>query len=142
VSVVALGPTPGRRAGLHADINVTPLVDVVLVLLIIFMVVTPMLAAGHAVTLPTARADAQAAARDALVVTLARDGALFVGDERVAPGALVDVVRARRAPGAVVRLRADAALSMGALRPVLRSLKEAHLAPVALAVEPPTRAAP
>ena len=45
----------GRSRGIKTDINVTPLVDVVLVLLIIFMVVTPMLEKGHAVQLPKAK---------------------------------------------------------------------------------------
>jgi biopolymer transport protein ExbD len=68
------------RSSLHSDINVTPLVDVCLVLLIIFMVVTPMLIGQVSVTLPDARsADPRIADHPDLTISLTSDGTLYAG---------------------------------------------------------------
>ncbi|HTJ81129.1 MAG TPA: biopolymer transporter ExbD, partial [Polyangiaceae bacterium] len=69
---MAMGPGPAR--GMKADINVTPLVDVVLVLLIIFMVVTPMLQRGKEVDLPkAAKTDEENKQVDPLVLSITPD---------------------------------------------------------------------
>jgi biopolymer transport protein ExbD len=90
----------GKKGGAMADINVTPLVDVVLVLLIIFMVVTPMLSSGVDVKLPKAStADEEKDMGQYLVISVRADGAIFVDRDQTTPeavGALVNQVRANR----------------------------------------------
>ena len=72
-----------------AEINVTPLVDVMLVLLIIFMVTAPMLATGIKVNLPSASTAAPLEAKDPVIVSVAKDGAVAVGRDMIAREALV-----------------------------------------------------
>ncbi len=76
-----------------AEINVTPLVDVMLVLLIIFMVTAPMLATGIKVNLPSAKSAQPLDAKDPVVVVVARDGAVSVGKDPVSSGELVTKVK-------------------------------------------------
>ena len=76
------------KAGVRSEINVTPLVDVVLVLLIIFMVVIPILQMGYPVDTPPARTDVRPAPSDQLVVRLTLDGKIFLNREQVSMGAL------------------------------------------------------
>lgn len=74
----------GKKGGAMADINVTPLVDVVLVLLIIFMVVTPMLSSGVDVKLPQAKtAEEEKDLGQHLVVSIKGDGSVYVDKEPV-----------------------------------------------------------
>lgn len=74
----------GNRKGPQADINVTPLVDIVLVLLIIFMVITPMLERGAEVKLPPAEhAENKENAEDDTIVSVRPDGALWFNEEAV-----------------------------------------------------------
>jgi len=96
-----------------SNINVTPMVDVMLVLLIIFMVITPMLQNKVAVDMakvdnPTAMPDADK--EDAIVVAITRDGQVFLGQNKVAPNELGALVRAKleNAPGKTIYVRADA----------------------------------
>ncbi|MFN7974861.1 MAG: biopolymer transporter ExbD [Acidobacteriota bacterium] len=76
----------GRRKGIRHDINVTPLIDVVLVLLIIFMVLTPMLQMAHGVDVPEAAAKARQAAPAVLPLVLAveRDGSMSLNTQPLA----------------------------------------------------------
>ena len=79
----------GEGFGAASEINVTPFVDVMLVLLIVFMVTAPMLAQGIKVDLPRASSVAALpAAKGPLVLSLAEDGGLFIGAEAVAPDSL------------------------------------------------------
>lgn len=78
-----------RGGGVKADINVTPLVDVVLVLLIIFMVVTPQMESGVAVDLPKARNTEEAGAAEVPVtLSIDKDGAVYLEKEKLAPEVL------------------------------------------------------
>jgi biopolymer transport protein ExbD len=135
-----VGISTGRASrALRADINVTPLVDVVLVLLIIFMVITPLLRASHALQLPAARAGLQSAsAREPLVLSVAADGGLWLQDKPVPNaqlGAMLAARQARHDPTALL-IRADVSLSMRDLRPLLRQIKAAGLHQIAFAVAP------
>ncbi len=125
---------PGREPP-RADINVTPLVDVCLVLLIIFMVVTPMIRDGVEVALPeSARPEPIPERAGQVVVSVRQDGSVWVNDARVGPEALAEALRAvgATAPGHEVLVRGDRALPYGRVRAVFKLLNEAGVARAAL----------
>ena len=127
----------GSQSKLKADINVTPLVDVVLVLLIIFMVVTPMLTRGREVQLPVAQAaDAEHESIDAIVLTVAADRTLWLENKKVSANALTQQLKARLSghPEQAVLIKADATVTVKDLRPVLQKLKLASVTQIAFAV--------
>src|SRR5215472_12351817 len=103
----------------NSNINVTPMVDVMLVLLIIFMVITPMLQKGVSVDLaktdnPVQMPDADK--EDALLVAITHDGKVFFGNDVVSPDALTDKIKDRVANRVEKRVyvRADARAKYGA----------------------------
>src|SRR6202140_215911 len=102
----------------NSDINVTPMVDVMLVLLIIFMVITPMLQKGVSVDMPkvnnpTPMADADK--EDALLVSIMRDGDVFFGTDKITPENLTGKVKDRLANRSDKRVfvKADARAHFG-----------------------------
>ena len=112
----------------RAEINVTPLVDVVLVLLIIFMVVTPLLQTGRPVPLPAAKSPlAKPERRGQVLVVVERDGRTYIGDDELDPARF----RARmteswqRAPDAPVLVKADRNLTFGDVKRVLLDVRDA-----------------
>ena len=112
-----------RQSGARPEINITPLVDVVLVLLIIFMVVVPQMEAGVAVVLPTlANPDAANGELEPTTVTLTRDGRLYFEKDAITPQALEAKLQAlhRARPEARVVLKADAALEYGKVRTMFK----------------------
>ncbi len=126
-----------RRRAPMAEINVTPMVDVMLVLLIIFMVTAPLLVAGVPVNLPDARS--KALDQDAKPVQLSLDaaGKLFLNDVEVPPTALPDELTriAARGIGAdapQIFLRADRSLDYSRVMRVMGELSRAGLTRVAL----------
>lgn len=126
-----------RRRRVKAEINVTPLVDVVLVLLIIFMVVTPMLSHGREVKLPAvSAATLEQEKPDAIVLSLSAEGGLWLEEERIEPSELTPKLEARlrELPGAEVLIKADATVSVRALRPVLQQLKAVAVTQIGFAV--------
>jgi biopolymer transport protein TolR len=99
-----------------ADINVTPLVDVMLVLLIIFMVTAPMLHQGISVALPkTATTNLRVNLEDPIVLSISRDGLYYINETPVVRGLLRDRLRAilRGRKERAVLLKADRGLSYG-----------------------------
>jgi biopolymer transport protein TolR len=99
-----------------ADINVTPLVDVMLVLLIIFMVTAPMLHQGISVALPkTATTNLRSTLEDPIVLSISRDGLFYINETPVARGLLKDRLRAilKGHKEKAVLLKADRGLSYG-----------------------------
>jgi biopolymer transport protein ExbD len=130
-------------ATVRNEINVTPLVDVVLVLLIIFMVVTPMLSRGAKVQLPeTAHHDKRQDTGDQIVVSVTVDGRVFVDTDEVPGGsdgdALVKAVRrelgrkSTEGGAREVHVKADKGLHYGEVRKVLERVHEAGAPSVAL----------
>jgi biopolymer transport protein ExbD/biopolymer transport protein TolR len=114
----------------NSNINVTPMVDVMLVLLIIFMVVTPMLQKGVSVDLaqvnsPQAMPDADK--EDALIVAVMRDGSLFFGNDRIAADALTQKVKDRLANRIDKRvyIRADKRAKYGSVVEVVDNVRAA-----------------
>ena len=109
-----------------SEINITPFVDVVLVLLIIFIITAPLLAAGVPVELPETSAARVSQPKKPVVVTLASDGALYIRDEHVEGDAfVVRLASLRAAEGdAVVYVRADKSNSYGAVMELLSRVGE------------------
>ena len=115
-----------RGTSMLGEINVTPLVDVVLVLLLIFMVTAPMMSRGIDVSLPVAN-QPQIPQEDRVTVSVRADGRIFVGDQPVNIALLEDEVRGRTSgsPDAVVYLRADESLRYGTVIQVVDVIKRA-----------------
>ena len=125
----------GRRAPM-AEINVTPLVDVMLVLLIIFMVTAPLLTAGVPVDLPDSRANALPQDAEPLTVSIDGEGVVYLDDSPLAPGELADRL-ADVPPGGdgtmpEVTLRADRTLQYAAVVGVMGELNRAGFNRIAL----------
>jgi len=131
------GKSRGRRAPM-AEINVTPLVDVMLVLLIIFMVTAPLLTAGVPVNLPESKAKALDQEQKPVQIAIDEKGQVFVDDEEVsdaALGARFATVAGQLGPDGKppqIYLRADQALSYGKAMAVMGELNRAGLNRVAL----------
>lgn len=122
-----------------SDINVTPLVDVVLVLLIIFMVVTPLIASGVLVELPrTLHHSRKADEGKDIIVSVTRDNQIFLGGARLARVEdLGQAVRAekRRSPQKTVFLKGDARASYGTVREAMQVLHDVDIEDVILGTE-------
>ena len=127
----------GRRAPM-ADINVTPLVDVMLVLLIIFMVTAPLMTAGVPVNLPDSRAKALEQDKKPASISIERDGTIYLDEKEVSgdalPAALASIAAKRDADGKSpqVLLRADKGLDYGRVMAVMGDLNRAGLNRVSL----------
>jgi biopolymer transport protein TolR len=124
-----------------AEINVTPMVDVMLVLLIIFMVTAPLLATGVQVDLPQSKAAALEQNEEPVAISIDRGGQVFVDDSPIAAGALgarlQSIAAASRAPGGPrIFLRADQGLDYGRVMAVMGEINHAGLRRVALVTEP------
>ena len=120
-----------------SNINVTPMVDVMLVLLIIFMVITPMLQNKVAVDMakvdnPTSMPDADK--EDAIVVAITRDGGVFLGQDKIGISELGNSVRAKLAdkPGKTIFIRADARGQYRAVEDAIDAVRTAGVEDVGL----------
>ena len=127
-----------RRAPM-AEINVTPLVDVMLVLLVIFMVTAPLLKAGVPIDLPDSRAKALAEDASPVTIAVSRDGAVYLDDAPVAPGGLAARL-ASLPPGAdgkprPITLRADKLLDYGRVIAVMGELNRAGFTSITLVTQ-------
>ena len=128
----------GPQKGLRSDINVTPLVDVCLVLLIIFMVVTPLLQRGKEVRLPEAvRTDQENKQADPLVLSVTADGKTWIESKSYDAAALMDLLRLELSanPGRKVLLKGDERLTFGQVREVMDLARHAGARGIALAVQ-------
>ncbi|WP_170004842.1 ExbD/TolR family protein [Pseudopontixanthobacter vadosimaris] len=118
-----------------AEINVTPFVDVMLVLLIIFMVTAPLMTSAVPVDLPDSRANPSQGEAEDVTVTIDADGYIYIGDERVAVGGFPDALAAlERNAGETpqVTLRADRALDYGRVMAVMGELNRAGFNAISL----------
>src|SRR3954466_6100063 len=106
-----MGMDVGAKGGVRSDITITPLVDVVLVLLIIFMVVTPMLQRGKSVELPKAKHAAVAGENqpDPLFVSVTKDGSVYIEQDKTpsTQEAVTEAMKAAAAERKRVMLKAD-----------------------------------
>ena len=120
-----------------AEINVTPFVDVVLVLLIIFLITAPMLLGGIDVRVPkTATRNIQPEER--LILTITRDRGLFLDSQPISLDRLSKVLSGmvRRNPRAAVFLKADEAVAYGTVMKVMDVIKKAGVDRVGMVTEP------
>src|SRR4051812_2699748 len=118
-----------------AEINVTPMVDVMLVLLIIFMVTAPLLVAGVPVDLPDSKAGALDQDAKPVQISLDRSGAIFIDERPVAAADLparLARIAAREPGGPRLYLRADRGLDYGRVMAVMGEINAAGLRRVAL----------
>lgn len=119
------------------EINMTPLVDVMLVLLIIFMVTAPLLVAGLPVDLPRSQQAQPVAKRPPVVVTVTRDGRTSIGDDEIAPDRLADAAREKLGDerDRPVYIRGDRDTRYGNVVAVIDRLTKGGIAKVVMLVE-------
>lgn len=127
-----------RRYQPMAEINVTPFVDVMLVLLIVFMVTAPLLAVGVPVDLPQTSARSLGEDSKPLTVTVDAGGALFLQEQPVELGVLVERLRAIGDVSADTRIyvRGDKSIDYGRIMQVMGTINNAGFTRVALITEP------
>ena len=132
----------GRTQSALADINITPLVDVVLVLLIIFMVTAPILQSGIEVNVPKTKT-VQEITQERLVISIDKQQRVFFGNDPVNINEIGARVRQKiRDPqNEAVYLRCDQDVPFGAYAVVLDSLKQAGITQVSVVTEPLQRKA-
>ena len=120
-----------------SEINVTPFVDVMLVLLIVFMVTAPLLTVGVPVDLPKTRAPALGQDREPLSITVRKDGTVFLQKERIPEAALVDKLTAIAANGYDQRIfvRGDDQVNYGKVMEVMGLLASAGFTHIGLVTD-------
>jgi len=126
------------RSNLISDINVTPLVDVMLVLLIIFMVTAPMMIHGVKVSLPITESKSIKSKEDPLILSITKKRLIFIEDYNVTFNALKGKLKkivANRA-GKEILLQADKDVPYGFVMKVMSQVKEAGISKVGMITEP------
>lgn len=131
----------GRKRGYRpmAEINVTPFVDVMLVLLVVFMVAAPLLTAGVTIDLPDSEAQAIQQEDDKpLEITLSKDGAIYVGETETKRDRLIELLKTlpNLNPESRIYVRADTAIDYGKVMDVLGAMNSAGYKKVALISTP------
>jgi biopolymer transport protein TolR len=125
-----------------SEINVTPMVDVMLVLLVIFMVAAPLMTVGVPVQLPKTQAAKLAQPKQPVVVTIDKDGNVFLKDEQLTPDMVTPRLKALAALDAdqVVLVRGDRTVNYGRVMEVMGLVNAAGFAKVSLIAQAPTPA--
>lgn len=134
------GPSGGRDSYRPlSEINVTPLVDVMLVLLIIFMVAAPLMTVGVPVDLPKTTAEPVKPPKDPVVVTLTKDGKLFLLEQEVPADQLDQRLKALAAedPSRLAYVRADRSLDYGQVIDLMGRIGQSGFSKVSLMAEMP-----
>lgn len=129
---------PSRDGGMMADINVTPFVDVMLVLLIIFMVTTPMMTTGVEMELPRAEAPPLTVDEEQLVLSITADERFFLNETAFTQEELVQRLGAiaRANPDQALFVRADGKLAYERVLQLLAVARSAGVAKVGLVTQP------
>lgn len=136
---VAGGRRRGRgRAAAISEINITPMVDVMLVLLIVFMVAAPLMATGVPIELPKAASNAMPLQAKPITVTVQLDGTLSIDGDPVTMETLVSTVEGLAVEGTDERLyvRGDATAAYGRIMEVMGALSAAGYARIGLLTDP------
>jgi biopolymer transport protein TolR len=135
---MAIDTSSQQGSATISQINVTPLVDVMLVLLVIFMVTAPIIQQGVQVNLPQTQAGAIPGKEDQLVVSINRNGRVFLNDTGMTPVELGQKLRAIRGIKAdkEVYLRADQDVRYGVVMRVVAEIKQAGIEKVGMVTRP------
>ncbi|WP_240230423.1 protein TolR [Devosia lacusdianchii] len=128
-----------RKKAIMSEINITPMVDVMLVLLIIFMVAAPMMTSGVPLDLPQASASPMPSQADPITISVERDGAISINEEPVAEADLINTVTAMAVNGTEDRifLRGDTTANYGAVMKVVGLLQRAGFNKMGFITSPP-----
>ena len=134
---MAFTTSTGQTRSSLAEINITPLVDVVLVLLVIFMIAAPVLQSGIEVNVPKTKT-VKEITEQRLVLTIDRDQQLFLGDK---PINIHELPTRLRVPGTdpakqVIYLRADERVSFGVFATVMDGVKQAGITNISIVTQP------
>ena len=137
VSLPPSGEAGEDRYAPLAEINVTPMVDVMLVLLVIFMITAPLLTVGVPLDLPKSRATTLTAPKQRIIISLNREGEVFIGDERIDVDALEPRLAALAAEDSsrIVYVRSDRTNTYAQLMDTLGLVNHAGFSKVSLVAE-------
>lgn len=137
---MAMDASSQREATTISQINVTPLVDVMLVLLVIFMVTAPIIQQGVLVNLPQAKTSAIPGTEEFLIVTVAKNGNIYLNDNAMSLRDLADKLRAIKKLQAdkQVYLRADQDVRYGVVMKAIAAIKQAGIERVGMVTRPPS----
>ena len=133
----------GRRRGRRgksqpmSEINVTPLVDVMLVLLIVFMVAAPLLTVGVPIDLPESRAKSLNTESKPITVSVTSEGDVYVGENKVDPADLITTIEAQAPNGTEERIyvRGDTVADYGSVMKIMGQLSGAGYTKIGLITE-------
>ena len=133
----------GQRGQFASQINVTPLVDVMLVLLVIFMVTAPMIQQGVEVSVPRVKASALPGKEEQFVVSITRNEEVYLNDTRLGLDQLTEKLQAIAAvrPDREVFVRADEQVPYGVVIKTMAAIKAAGIENVGMVTEMPTEGA-
>ena len=138
-----MGMSAGGSGGLNSEINVTPMVDIMLVLLIIFMVITPLLQSGVSVVLPkdmrNPEEDKNIIKESSIVVAITRENEFYVGKEKVDAIDLKDQITKKmenkQAQDRIVYIRSDIGANYGSVVEVINTVRQAGIDQIGLVAE-------
>ena len=137
---MAISTDSSGSSAVKADINVTPMIDVMLVLLIIFMIVTPLIAAGFKATLPKGKnLDPRPEGENEVVLGIDQGGRYFLNQRPIANGALEDQLRgifAARTEDKILYFKADNQLKYAKVQEALETARRAGVRVMAAITEP------
>jgi biopolymer transport protein TolR len=134
---MAFSTSSGQTRSSLAEINITPLVDVVLVLLVIFMITAPVLQSGIEVAVPKTKT-VKEITEQRTVVTIDRDAQVYLGDKLVNIHDLPQLLRQRGddSPKKVIYLRADGRVSFGNFATLMDAVKQAGITNISIVTQP------
>ena len=140
MNVPGTGPSSSRSLTTLAEINVTPLVDVMLVLLIVFMISAPLMQQGVQVDLPKANAGSLSEVPDQLVLSVSKGRKISINNNAIPSGTLLTRLQAiyEVKPEVQVFIQADQAVPYGFIAQVMAEVKKAKITRVGLVTEPGT----
>ena len=124
----------GRRTAVISDINITPFVDVMLVLLVIFMVTSPMLVAGIKVDLPSTESSSMQGNEEPLTITVDKKGDVYIMNSKIKRQELSDKLRAitKQKMDSRIFVRGDKNASYGMVMSVMNDISNSGFSKVAL----------